>query len=60
MTALKKYMVLFRNGAGVSCEAADPATAVQLAKAQRRALGWTKKKDLKIDQVVERKWEDDD
>ena len=59
MTTLKKYVVGFRRGAGVSCEAPDPAAAVQLAKAQQRALGWTKKKDLKIDQVGERKWEDD-
>ncbi len=32
--ALKKYMVLFRNGARVSCEAVDQAAAVQLAKAE--------------------------
>lgn len=34
--AQKQYMVLFRSGVGVSCEAADPAAAVQRAKAQQR------------------------
>lgn len=57
VVTLKKYMVLFRSGAGVSCEAANPAAAVQLAKAEQRALGRTKK-ELKVERVVERTWED--
>ncbi len=51
---LKTYMVLFRSGAGMSCEAENQAAAVQLAKADQRALGRTKR-ELK----VERTWEDD-
>ena len=56
---LKKYMVVFRSGAGVSCEAEDQGEAVKLAKDQQRALGRTTKKELKIEQIIERKWEDD-
>ncbi len=56
--ALGKYMVLFRNGAGVSCEAEDQEVAVQVAKAEQRTLGRTKK-ELKVERVVERTWEDD-
>lgn len=56
--ALKKYIVLFRSGAGVSCEAEDQAAAVQLAKAEQRAMGRTKT-ELKVERVIERKWEDD-
>ncbi len=55
--ALKTYMVLFRSGAGVSGEA-SAAAVVQLAKAQQRALGRTKK-ELKVERVVERAWEDE-
>lgn len=57
-TPLRKWIVLFRNGAGVNCEAVDPAAAIRLAKAEQQALGRTKK-ELKIERVVERKWEDD-
>lgn len=57
-STLRKYIVLFRNGAGVNCEAVDPAAAIWLAKAEQEALGRTKK-ELKVESVVERKWEDD-
>lgn len=54
---LRKWIVLFRNGAGVNCEAIDPAAAIRFAKAEQEALGRTKK-ELKVESVVERKWED--
>ena len=57
-TTLRKWIVLFRNGAGVNCNAIDPAAAIRLAKAEQQALGRTKK-ELKVERVVERTWEDD-
>lgn len=57
-TALRKWIVLFRNGVGVNCEAVNPEAAIRLAKAEQAALGRTKK-ELKVERVVERRWEDD-
>ncbi len=41
--ALRKYMVLFQSGAGVSCEAEDQEMAVQGAKAEQRCLNREKR-----------------
>lgn len=56
---LRKWIVLFHNGSGAGCEAVNPEAAIRLAKAEQAALGRTKK-ELKVERVVERKWEDDD